>query len=174
MAKVTKSLPDVVEPVDATIVADKRYRLGRRLAILAVGLLLMFFAISSYIQAARNGAQLDQVLKNNTKLVDSLDSQARLIGQLQEAIRRQNQVLKDAGLKTVDIPVSGTPTTPQPTPSTRPRPTPTAGPKPSSRPNPRPSSNPRPRPTPKPTPSPSPSPLVPVDELVCQLTGICL
>lgn len=169
------------EAFPAVVVADNTNKRGKRLAQLGVGLLVLFFAVSSYVQAARNGALLEDANRDRSNLITSteritrtLDQQTQQIMQLQAAIRAQNDALRKAGIKTVPVP--GVTTRPEPT-STE---TPTAFPRPepgvSPRPQPRPSSSgrPQPRPTPSPSPSPSPTPLIPVEELICQLTGICI
>lgn len=171
-----------IEPISAIVVGDKRDKLGRTLAVLAIGLLLLYFGASSYIQSSKNGRQLEQSEKNQAKLVDTLDAQTKLILQLQDAVRRQNQALRDAGIQPVPVPgVKPTPPSSNGNGTTRPGKTQSSGPLPgpapqpsySAPPNPSPKPKPKPRPKPTPKPSPSPSPLVPAGEVVCRLTGIC-
>lgn len=174
-----------VEPIKAVVVGDNRRRLGKRLGAGAIALLLLFFGISSYIQSARNGRLLERAAVDRSALVNTVDSltmtvheqsgvlgsQTALIRQLQQAVRTQNQTLREAGLITIRVPGEteapsankgdGDNTRPQPSTKPTPKPTPKPQPKPS------------PRPSPRPTPEPEPTPILPVDELLCNLFGIC-
>jgi hypothetical protein len=98
-------------PIPAVVVEDKRDTLGKRLAFVGLGLLVLFFLISSYIQSSQNGKQLDQAQKSNQKLTtslsqisDTLDAQTALNKQLQTALKAQNKALREAGLPTVKVP----------------------------------------------------------------------
>lgn len=153
------------EPIESVVVGDKRNTLGRRLGLLAIALLLLFFAISSYIQSAQNGRQLNRAAADRSKLIHSISDltnsnrqQSRFIRQLQKAIRDQNALLRTAGFHTVRVPTFN---------SGSPQPSPQPNSSPSSRSSPAPSRS----PSPKPTPTPNPTDMV-KDE-VCRLTGIC-
>lgn len=150
-----------LDPVPATIVADSRRLLGRRLGIFALALLLLFFVINAYIQSVRNGEALQRASKDRSSLVKSiernsktLEAQTTLIKQLQTAIRIQNKLLRDAGIKTVPVPGENTTNNIFPTP--QPTPGPTPEPEPSS------------------SASPDPIPSSPPEDIICSLTGICL
>lgn len=158
-AKVVAVDPSI-PPIDSVIVGDKRKQFGRRLGALALMLLLMFFAIAGYIQSSRNGEALNQASRDRSALIKTVNSQSELIKQLQDAIRLQNDKLRDAGIAIVAVPGSDRSTTTY-------LPSPEPEPEPSS------SAHPQPRPSPKPSHKPSPSPTDTVKETICQLTGIC-
>lgn len=154
------------QPIESIVVGDKRDTLGKRLGLLGLIILLMFFAIGSYIQSSKNGAQLSRAAKDRSGLIHTLNAQTDLIQQLQDAIAKQNQELKAAGLAVVVIPSSRTSTRYLPTPTPEPQPKPnssssTAKPKP------------RPRPSPSHSPSPTPDPIQSAKDLICAKTGIC-
>lgn len=158
-------------PMESVIVGDKRRLLGRRLGIFAFAILILFFLVNGYIQAAKNGHDLNQARKDNHKLISIVKNQGDLIIQLQNAIRAQNKVLRENHIQVVPVPEGGSDTTtnhntyiyptPSPTPGTGPSPNPSHSPKPGH------------TPKPKPTKTPSPEPLDPVTETICELTGIC-
>lgn len=182
MDSIFRKHEDGYEAVPAVVVADKTDKLGKRLAQLAFGLLILFFAINGYIQSAQNEKKLDDAETNTSQLVESLDrvtktldQQSKLILELQDAVRAQNQTLRDAGLKT--LPVPGEMTLPSassdPVEQPSPNPTPRDDPEPNDpEPNDPEPNDPDPN-DPEPEPEPEPSPVVPVDELLCMLTGIC-
>lgn len=161
-----------IEPIESIVVGDNRNTLGKRLGLFAVALLLLFFAISSYIQSAKNGSLLHRAAVDRSNLIRTIDSQTKLIKQLQTAIRIQNKELKKAGFKTVRIPGSNHTTqpiiiAPQPSQSHQSTPAPAHN---SHNPGPKPSNSPHP----KPTHSPHPGPVQQAKNKVCSLTGICL
>lgn len=164
------------EAFPAVVVADKTDHLGKRLGKFALWLLVLFFAIDASIQSARNGRLLESSARERGQLINStermsrtLDQQSKLIIQLQDAIRKQNDMLREAGLDPV-----GVPNYPRPKPGVFPTPyIPSA--QPSSKPSKsKPDHKPQPNPTPTPSPSPTPDPITIVRDEVCRLTGICL
>lgn len=161
------------EPIPATIVADKRYSLGKRLGYLALALLALFFVISGYIQGAKNGSAVRDAARHDSKRTEKLlddvhnlsqssAAQTKLIKQLQKAIRAQNRELRKAGLETIPVPGESPSTTPS---------GPANNPRDRSQPKPKPSHSPNPHPS-KP-PHPPPGPVDKVKNRVCNLTGIC-
>lgn len=192
MADLFRKHEDGYEAVPAVVVADKTDKLGKRLAQLAFGLLLLFFTVNGYIQGAQNGRQLDQADKDRAQLVSSLEratttleQQSKLILQLQAAVRAQNQTLRDAGLTTLAVP--GEMTLPgangpgqvivSPPDSADP-PAPRASQKNNPDPDDPDPNDPEPNdpdpndPEPEPEPDP-PGPADPATDLLCQVSGIC-
>lgn len=191
-----REVEDSFEAVPAYIVADKRDRLGRRLGRAAFIMLALFFIISSYIQSAKNGIELDESRRQRQSLIESqeritlaLNGQGALIVALQDVITRQNIALRKAGLPVEPVPNlqdlidqamgrnssdAARPTPSSTTPSGRrnpPQPYRTTPPSPTPRPN----STPKPKPSSSPEPKPSPSPTRDsATQLVCDLTGVCL
>jgi len=175
---------DVVEvdpsliPIPAAIVEDKRNTLGKRLGAFAIIILLLFFAIGGYISSAQNNSLLHRAAKDRTALIDgehklvksnqrlvkSNKAQSDLIRKLQQAIREQNKILREAGLETVPVP-SKSPSTSSSGPSSNPSHNPQPKPKPSHSPHP------HPHPTHSP---PPPDAIQKVRDRVCNLTGICV
>lgn len=164
-----------VPPVESVIVADKRNNFGRRLAVFALVLLTLFFVIGSYIQSARNADLLRRASVDRSKLIagaaeltESVNQQIRFNKRLQLALKKQNQLLGQAGFETVQVPSA--PTAHHQTQS-HPHGDHSAHPS-SSSPRPKPSSH--PSPTPSSTPTPTPGPVRRITRRVCRLTGICL
>lgn len=164
-----------VPPVESVIVADKRNNFGRRLAVFALVLLTLFFVIGSYIQSARNADLLRRASVDRSKLItgaaeltESVNQQIRFNKRLQLALKKQNQLLGQAGFETVQVPSA--PTAHHQTQS-RPHGDHSAHPS-SSSPRPKPSSH--PSPIPSSTPTPTPGPVRRITRRVCRLTGICL
>lgn len=177
------------EAFPAVVVADKTDKVGKRLAWLGVGLLILFFATSTYVQSAKNGGKLDAADSQRRKLIESidrltrkLDNQDKTIHQLQTAINIQNGRLLAAGLPTVPLPgQTASPVTPRPTSH------PTTKPRPRHRPTHRPTTKPTPKPTPQPTgipiPTVPPIPPIPVPTLkptasptpnaLCRIINVC-
>lgn len=122
----------MAEPVDVTVVDDKRDTFGKRLAILAVGLLIMLFGILAYIQSAKNGEKLDRpiVLPTPSVIVRVKPTPVPSIIKL------------PGGSRTVIIvpsPVPGKTSAPVPKssqPPNKPKPKPTKKPKPNPKPSP--------------------------------------
>lgn len=123
-----QEVEDSFEAVPAYIVADKRDKFGKRLGRAAFILLGLFFIISSYIQSARNGTQLDEsrrerntLIKSQETIAETLRGQGLLIVQLQETISRQNDALRAAGLPVEPVPnlqdLIDSITKPKPTPT---------------------------------------------------------
>lgn len=143
--------PKGFEAFPAVLVADQTNKFGKRLGQLALGLMILFFVISSYVQSAKNGRLLDASDEDRRKLIIStermsktLNEQTMLIIQLQDAVNAQNKALRDAGIaqvpvpkSTIYIPRSYTSSNPSSTPSPTPSPSPTSRPKgkPSARPS---------------------------------------
>lgn len=174
------------EPVESVIVGDNRRTLGKRLGVFALALLLLFFAVNGYIQSSKNGNKLRQAEKAREQLEEDVhdlsDTGVALIKlnkQLQDAIRRQNKLLKEAGFEPIFVPTGegffreGT-TADQPSfnndePNRPNRPNRPNKPNKPNRPN-------EPN-DPKPPDDPDPpdgGPVGEVQEEVCELTGICL
>lgn len=181
------------EAVPAVIVADQRTTLGKRLGVSALALLFLFFVISGYIQSARNGAELDKASDENRRLANSLEQvtstledQSKLVIRLQAAIQAQNIALREAGIDPLSI-LSDEEATLIPPDAVIVTPSPGASPLVDMRPSVSPRSGAAPATEPSvarqpdeesparasPSPSPRPSPLIPVGEVVCNLTGIC-
>lgn len=188
-----KEVEDSFEAVPAYIVADKRDKFGRRLGRAAFVLLLLFFVISSYVQSAKNGAELDESRRQRQTLIVSqerisitLQGQGELIVALQDVITRQNNALRNAGLPVEPVPnlqdlidrARGRESSNTPRPTTSPSGTSfrfQQSPSPSPSPGSSPRSTPKPSPKPSPSSSPAPNPTHnPVTQLVCDLTGVCL
>lgn len=166
-----------IEPIESVVVGDKRSTLGKRLGYFALALLVLFFTINGYIQAAKSNHKATNADHERARLIHSvhhisntLNTQTKLIKDFRKALRAQNKELRDAGFQTVQIP--GPPPTSNPSsgPSSNPRPGPTSSP------NPHPGQSPKPKPHPKPThnPHPKPGPVQQTKDRVCSLTGICL
>lgn len=167
-------------PVEAEIVADKRDTLGKRLGTLAIVLLVLFFSIGGYVRSAQNGRQLTRAAQDRSELIQSVKdltrsnrAQTAYILLLRKALKEQNEILREAGFKTVRVPPPG-PGVFQPGDPNNPN-----NPNPQPSPGTSPSSHPTNKPSPKPsrTPTPSPSPTDPVNRVtgtVCELTGVCL
>lgn len=166
-----------VEPIKSVVVGDARRNFGKRLGLMAIALLLLFFTISSYIQSSQNGRLLHRAAVDRSRLILTIHHLARSnvtqtheIGQLQKAIRAQNRELREAGFKVVHIPVDHSSSSPSEPPSSSSKPTP----QPTSAPSPTPRPKPSPKPTPKPSPSHTPGPVQDLRDRICSLTGICL
>lgn len=166
------------EAVPAVIVADQTDKLGKRLGLLGVWLLILFFAISASVQSAKNSKMLERADKDRSSLVTSISvltstvgAQTQTIKDLKTAIQAQNKLLKDAGINPIVIPGDNATVIIGPTPSPRPGIAPSPQPKPQPQPKPRPSQ--KPKPSPKPSPSPSPKPGDPAIDAICQISGLC-
>lgn len=166
-AKLVDLAPEL-DPVPAVIVSDKRNLLGRRLSILAVALLLLFFSISGYIQSANNGNLLHRAAVDRSLLISIIHAQSGDIQRLQKAFSKQNKELKKAGFKVVVLPPVSQTEQPTPAPET------TTNPKSSRTPTPHSSPTAHPHPSHSPRPPPSQTPLSKAEQRVCNLTGICL
>lgn len=176
------------EAVPAVVVADQTDKLGKRLAMLAFAVLLLFFSINGYIQSAKNGkslkateGRLSAAEKNQTELIKSLgqvtatlETQTSIVRQLRIVVQEQNNILRAAGLTPVDVPADE-----KSMPQVKPSPNPTSTPRvritnePDAKPRPKPSPKPSSKPKPPP-PEPTPTPLVPVGKILCDTIGICL
>lgn len=153
--------------IPAVVVADKTDRLGKRLAFLSFGLLILYFVTSTFIQSAQNGKRLDTARKERAKLISSLDRvtlalevQSNLVIQLQIAVEEQNRALTEAGVDTKETP---TPKISQSAVGSKGNSTPTPV-RTFIFPNvtPRPTTDPKPKPKPKPTTKPGTVICVPV------------
>ncbi len=184
---------DGAKPIPANVVEDSTDKLGKRLAFIGLALLLIFFAASAYIQSARNSQALEDAQKQRQEVIDSLarlstafEAQTTLTKQLQEAIRRQNQALENAGIEQVPVPGAfPLPTDPMGdvnpagplAPSNDVQANPDRVPNEPEEPEQGPPGPPGPQgppgePAPSPTPEPE-GPLSPVQDTVCTLIGIC-
>jgi hypothetical protein len=165
-----QGIPGIEGPEGAA--GNKR---GKRLAMLGVGLLILFFTISGYVQSAKNGDQLNKsdndrrkLIASNERITTTLERQSQLIVQLQAAIKAQNDALHRAGINAVPIP--GVVEPPERSTSRSPSP----GVKTTPSPSPQPTSKPTPTSKPSPTPSPTPTDTPPtINEIICALLGIC-
>lgn len=88
-----------------------RYISGQRLSLLIILLLLMFFAISSYIGSARNHDLLKEANRNRSTLIvstgqltDISKQEIVYIQQLLTIVEEQNKALKDAGQQIIVVP----------------------------------------------------------------------
>lgn len=206
--------PDA-EPFESIVVGDTRSKLGRRLGIFALALLLLFFAISGYIQSSQNGRLLERAARDRSHLVDSVaalsegarnqtalikkfqaanNEQTLLILELEALLRKQNRILKRAGLEQVDIPgddlgfdsegsgpsgpTSNDSTSQPPREESPGRPGPPGEPGPPGRPGPPgepgPPGNPGPNPPNPPGPPDEPDPVGDIQKELCAETGICI
>jgi hypothetical protein len=111
MFKRRRKDPKGFEAFPAVIVADQTNKLGKRLGQLAIGLLILFFVISSYIQAARNGKLLEGSDNDRRQLITSVERQSRTLDEqtsqileLQKAVAAQNEALREAGIAQVPVP----------------------------------------------------------------------
>lgn len=196
--KSRKEVDASFEAVPAYIVADKREKLGKRLGIAAICLLVLFFTISSYVQSSANGRELERSSQQRGKLVDAtnrvastIEGQTILIVQLQKTIAKQNEALAKAGLPVEPVPtiedIINEYMSPAPSPSavpnesrrgdtSSPRDNPPANnPSPASKPKPTPKPNPSPKPPhPSPPPNDPPGPADPITDIICNSTGICI
>lgn len=168
--------------LEAHIVGDKRKKMGRRLGIFGMAILLLFFAISAYIQSAQNGRLLRRAAEDRSSLVQSVtslsstvDTQTRLIKRLQNAIREQNELLEEAGIPTVRIPMwYELEQNPQrPNEEFRPAPSQNQAEGPGKNSNNEPEPSPKKPDPPKEEPTPDQLPGGDVRKRVCELTGIC-
>lgn len=176
------------EPVESVIVGDKRPTFGKRLGIFALILLVLFFAINGYIQSAKNGRELKKAQKAQEDLIEDVHdlsevgvSLVRNNVQLQEALRKQNQILKDAGFATVIIPRGEMPPSESERFNQQDRSNQPNEQNKSNRPNrpnkpnrPDPPNEPPDQPGPPEEPDPPGDILDDVQEQACELTGICL
>lgn len=162
------------EAVPAVVVADQTDKRGKRLGLLAIGLLVLFFSANGYIQSAKNGKELHESRSERKQLISAiqqisvaLNQQTELVRRLQAAVRNQNAALRKVGIDPIPVPGLDTPMS-TPAPSAEPR---QNGSKSTASPRPQPKPQPKPSPSKSPSPKPTPSPST-IQQTVCELTGI--
>jgi hypothetical protein len=123
LARITKHtdepnfvIPVSTHPLPAEIVSDARDTWPRRVPIIALILILLYFSIGGQIQSAQNGAQLDKSLTAQQQLLKTVHRDetyvilaSRYIQLLRHTHKVQNQRLRKHGLKTVPLPKPPTP-----------------------------------------------------------------
>jgi hypothetical protein len=165
LARITKDtdeptfvIPVTTHPVPAEIVSDARDTWMKRVPIIALILILMYFTIGGQVQSAQNGSDLTRSLNAQSQLLKTVqrdESYVILASQYIQALRHahkiQNRRLRKHGLQPVPLPKP-----PKPPPVSKQAQRIAEGRSPS--PQPSPSRTRHSHPSPKPTHSPSPSP----------------
>lgn len=152
--------------VDANIVHDSTDTAWRRVPILALILVMLYFVVAGQIQAAQNAESIKHLSTAQGHLLDTVKRDegyvilaSQYINAQQKALKEANARLKAAGLKPVQLP-------PPPTPPRVPKQARQAvnggGAQPQPTPSPSGHSHPSPHPSHSPSPHPSPSGSPPV------------
>lgn len=150
--------------VPAEIVSDRRDMIGRRIPILALFLVLLYFVTTDQIQSAQNGDSIHHLTDSQSRLLKTVKRDegyvilaSQYIGAQQKALKTANRRLKAAGLKPVILPPP-----PSPPPVSKQGHNATKGGNPSPRPTPSGHSHPSHSPSPHPSNSNSPPASPPV------------
>jgi outer membrane biosynthesis protein TonB len=145
------AIPVSTEPMPARVVADDRDTFWKRLSMVGLVLVLVFFSANGYIQSARNAHLARDAAKEAGATHDDFKAyrhtQKDYNRRLLEALREQNDKLRKAGLPTQPIPEQQPKTASSSQGQAHPSPRPQTSPAPTHRPKPRPSHSPSPKPT---------------------------